>query len=51
MIQNIIALVIVFGTITYVIITLLYPSKVKKISKCDGCSGCKLKNLKLDNNA
>lgn len=48
MIQNIIALIIVFSTLAYVVFSVFHKSKRKHLSKCDGCSGCELKS-KFDN--
>lgn len=51
MIQNIIALTIVFATVGYIIFAVIKNLTEKKTTECSGCSGCtgcELKNLKTD---
>lgn len=45
MIQNIIALIIVFTTLIYAVFTVIRNITAEKPSKCGGCAGCSLKPL------
>jgi hypothetical protein len=45
MIQNIIALIMVFAAAGYTVWATIRSLKSKKICNCDECSGCELKSL------
>ena len=51
MIQNIIALTIVFLAIGYTILAIIKNLTAKKASQCGGCKGCSLKELPMDKQA
>lgn len=47
MIQNIIALIIVFAAVGYTFYSIIKNLTAKNVSNCGGCSGCSLKDLPM----
>jgi hypothetical protein len=45
MIQNLIALTIVFSAAAFTVFSIIKSLTAKKASRCDGCAGCSFKEM------